>query len=48
MKCTLLIGLVGLVWLFYIALFKAAAKEDRYLQREFEKSINEELNKDIE
>lgn len=48
MKYALLIGLVGLVWLFYIALFKAAAKEDRYLEEEFEKSINEELNENIE
>lgn len=48
MKYVLLTGLVGLVWLFYISLFKAAAKEDSYLEEELKKSINEELKENIE
>ena len=48
MKNVLLIGLVGVIWLFYIALFKAAAKEDRYLEEELKKTINEELKENIE
>lgn len=48
MKYIILIGVVGLIWTFYMALFHAAAKEDRYLEEELAKSINEEVNDNLE
>lgn len=48
MKYIILIGIVVLIWIFYMALFNAAAKEDRYLEEEFAKSIKEDVNDNLE
>ncbi|ELC8443291.1 hypothetical protein QYB59_002323 [Clostridium perfringens] len=48
MKYIILTGIVVLIWMFYMSLFHAAAKEDRYLEEELAKSIKEEVNDNLE
>lgn len=48
MKYIILTGILALIWMFYMALFTAAAKEDRYFEEEFAKSIKEEGNDNLE
>ncbi|MDZ5254634.1 hypothetical protein [Clostridium sp. LIBA-8841] len=48
MKYIILTGVVVLIWMFYMALFNAASKADRYLEEELAKSIKEEVNDNLE
>lgn len=48
MKYIILTGILALIWMFYMALFTAAAKEDRYFEEEFAKSIKEKGNNNLE
>lgn len=48
MKYIILTVILALIWMFYMALFTAASKEDRYFEEEFAKSIKEEGNDNLE
>lgn len=48
MKYIILTGILALIWMFYMALFTAATKEDRYFEEEFAKSIKEDRNDNLE
>lgn len=48
MKYIISTGILAFIWIFYMALFNAAAKEDRYFEEEFAKSIKEEKNDNLE
>ncbi|MDU5493969.1 MAG: hypothetical protein E6094_13650 [Clostridium perfringens] len=48
MKYIILTGILALIWMFYMALFTAAANEDMYFEEEFAKSIKEEGNDNLE
>lgn len=48
MKYIFFSGVVILIYMFYLALFKAAAKEDRYLEEEFNQFLNDEVKDNLE
>lgn len=48
MKYIILTGILAFIWIFYIALFTAASKEDRYFEEEFAKSIKDDRHDNLE
>lgn len=48
MKYIFFSAIVIFVFMFYLALFKAAAEEDRYLEEEFNEFINNEVKDNLE